>query len=62
MEWISVEDRLPEPMEWVLCYGKDGYTLIDFVVESWMDFTNKDSSWFKRAFTHWCPLPEPPKQ
>lgn len=61
MEWISVEDRLPD-------------TCGDFLV--WMPksnhiawaFLNSDKRWAASGFnnfyagvTHWMPLPEPPE-
>ena len=73
MEWISVEDRLPEDDELVLVFwlNEDGhYFDMDYIEEKmWGD-------WFNRAehlniaggncsedapYTHWMPLPEPPK-
>ena len=64
MEWISVEDRLPEVAQYILVY-------LDFKIQSVMLFNNLDefvsphhqngmSSWSKDV-THWMPLPEPPK-
>ena len=59
-EWISVEERLPEPDTEVLarrsigmdveCYHKEagGYW-------SWDEYSGK---W---RVTHWMPLPEPPE-
>lgn len=53
--WISVEERLPESHDLVLCYYMDG---------------NEDSSnwkfvWgfnfpFEKGLTHWMPLPKAP--
>lgn len=57
-EWISVEDRLPEMYEDVLCYA-DGHSFyVDFICSDgkWCD----DESYTNRV-THWMPLPEPPK-
>lgn len=55
-EWISVETP-PKENEQVLCYN--GYRMIQ---NSWMQHTGSDLEWFKRTFTHWMPLPKPPKQ
>jgi hypothetical protein len=56
-EWISVEDALPKNKENVLCYN--GYRMIE---NSYSMFTDQDQNWFKNRFTHWMPLPSPPKQ
>lgn len=53
--WISVEDRLPEDYEWVICGNsktqKSHYGRYE------------DNRWTRgREVTHWQPLPEPPKQ
>lgn len=59
-EWISVEDRLPENRERVLCFPKNHpfYYIIESDYEC---YTNKDLEWFKESFTHWMPLPNQPK-
>ena len=55
-EWISVDDRLPEPFDSVLVF-RDGKIMIDH---------HEENGWFaydlngKRA-THWMPIPQPPK-
>lgn len=55
--WISVDDRLPETYEDVLCYrGKSLY----------VDFICSDGTWcedgiFTEKVTHWMPLSEPPE-
>ena len=55
-EWISVNDRLPNPFESVLVF-RDGKISIDY---------NEGNGWFAYDFngkrvTHWMPLPEMPK-
>ena len=67
-QWISVNDRLPEPFTPVLVYRKSfgtlpSYTSIDKMV-LWNDdtqvWTDEIKTW-KAVTTHWMPLPEPPK-
>lgn len=67
-EWISVEDRLPEEGEYVLCVLK-GFNyggkiqVCKFVPADKF----KDKPYFEHfrngfpSVTHWMPLPEPPK-
>ena len=55
-EWVSVNDRLPNPFESVLVF-RDGKISIDY---------NEGNGWFAYDFngkrvTHWMPLPQPPK-
>ena len=54
-EWISVNDRLPNPFESVLVF-RDGKISIDY---------NEGNCWFAYDFngkrvTHWMPLPLAP--
>ena len=54
-EWISVNDRLPNPFESVLVF-RDGKISIDY---------NEGNGWFAYDFngkrvTHWMPLPLAP--
>ena len=57
-EWISVDERLPEP-------GKDVMTYDGFFMG--VDFIYNDGTWSKqqrriiRPITHWMPLPDAPK-
>jgi hypothetical protein len=57
-DWISVNDRVPEPEVNVLCYGPNR---IDPKLP-WLVFVD----WFGskrdcgRGVTHWQPLPSPP--
>ena len=67
-EWISVDDRLPEEGEYVLCVLK-GFNyggkiqVCKFVPAD--EFKNKPYfEHFRNGFpsvTHWMPLPQPPK-
>lgn len=62
MDWISVEDRLPEDSDWLEVIVNAG----DCVTCCW--YNPDDDEWLldpERVFdgevTHWMPLPEPPK-
>ena len=60
VEWIRVEDKLPEKgVDVLLTNGIDVYFgFIGFDVEP--VWTNRYGEWY-RFVTHWMPLPEPPK-
>ena len=66
-QWISVNDRLPEPFTSVLAYVPSEAPL-PLVHESyfvdapqvWVCIIEKQP-WKQGAVTHWMPLPEPPK-
>lgn len=63
-EWISVNDRLPQPGDRVLlscgCFVGEGYFLIDGSIgrfgRPWSDFDDR------HLVTHWMPLPEPAEE
>lgn len=69
MEWISVEDRLPPENEMVLlfCPGTR-FTRGQFHIGQW----DSSKQWWmsedgqaestKNWFSHWIPLPKPPKR
>ena len=54
-EWISVDDRLPEPTYCVLVVGAYSEMAIDAL--------GTDGEWMGMVgdVTHWRPLPKPPK-
>ena len=67
MEWVSVEDRLPELCGFsdydmhVVCLLDSGEKQICFMTEydAWESYEVNRS---KADITHWMPLPEPPKE
>lgn len=66
-EWISVEDRLPEDMQEVLCYkGKFWGNLQDVYTYlgdgKWQDDYGNIADTKDEAITHWTPLPAPPTE
>jgi len=63
MEWISVDERLPEDNGYinsVLFYsGCIRYGYLD--TDGWRDETDDRFSPHVSGVTHWMPLPAPPK-
>lgn len=62
MEWISVEDRLPEEGIKVLTYlGKDDEFKINYIVNCpqpiWACVLEREQN----EVTHWMPLPKRPR-
>lgn len=64
--WVSVEEQLPELMEWVLCACKNGEVKVlryDHIMDDW-DFAvirGHGYSLPRDSVTHWMPLPNPPR-
>lgn len=56
-DWISVEDRLPEPGVDVLAAYRDRHINMGTVGDDWLEEDIEDGN-----ITHWMPLPEPPKE
>jgi hypothetical protein len=54
MEWISVEDRLPEEGDVVLTFSKNGGRAV-------RKFDNGQFGYYD-DITHWMPLPDPPNE
>lgn len=61
MEWISVEDRLPENKVRVLLFDNEGFGVVSgrLIASVWYLESEKD---LNSNVTHWMPLPEPPKE
>ena len=62
-EWISVDDRLPEHGDVVLCFMKFGgqrLLLWDGVSSRWLGYGLGDD-WKKTDVANWMPMPQPPK-
>lgn len=59
-EWISIKDRLPEPLKDVLCTFNNERYEQKIVDRTWMFH---DGSWLYEEIygkvTHWMPIPEP---
>ena len=62
-EWISVDDRLPEPREQVLIYSRYDFCESAFYIGvpgKWRVTWNHEML-DADSVTHWLPLPQPPK-
>lgn len=56
-DWISVEDRLPEPGVDVLAAYRDRHINMGTAGDDWLEEDIEDG-----YITHWMPLPEPPRE
>lgn len=65
MEWISVEDRLPQNFEHVLAYAIENEDF-PFLDARFFEASHYNGRWTECVdtclidVTHWMPLPEPP--
>ena len=63
-EWISVEDRLPEDGEYVVCIAKRNpfsrFMPIVARIEK-NGWANPITEQYISEVTHWIPMPQPPK-
>jgi hypothetical protein len=62
-EWISVKDRLPQPLEDVLAHELRGRIFIGYCAETFIG----NPIWYVGGYgaitiTHWMPLPNPPEE
>lgn len=60
-EWISVKDRLPEVGSRVIACGEKGGVFLVKAEGETTGFGRMDGGSKYRSFTHWMPLPQPPK-
>jgi len=63
VEWISVNDKLPDKEVYVLVYSKEkGYAIMYYTGYFWESWdSDSDSIQILHDITHWMPLPEPPE-
>lgn len=59
MDWISIEDRLPEDNTEVLIWHKGECQICLWETSSWFDELRVDDP-KPEDVTHWMPLPDPP--
>jgi hypothetical protein len=65
MEWISVEDRLPEDETECIGYFEHPYSDVEQLTISEVCFANNRWYWdlcLIKNITHWMPLPKAPKK
>lgn len=62
MEWISVEERLPNKGSRVIACGEKGGVFLVKSEGEKIGFGRVGGSSKFRKFTHWMPLPEPPRE
>lgn len=63
--WISVKDRLPEENQTVLIYTDKHETYMARIYdnnEAWPISNSCGCCGSEEKFTHWMPLPQPPKE
>lgn len=64
MEWISVNDKLPNKTGWCVCLMKDfDVPMTHYWINEGKNFNMDDSGRWEELddVTHWMPLPQPPK-
>lgn len=60
-QWISVKDRLPEPDENPVLAGNAELGIVNMAWYHRSKGIWETPSGFSCSFTHWMPLPKPPK-
>ena len=58
-KWISVEDRLPDELQYVLSF--DDFNGIGHTIYRAKAFKKANVVWEQKNVTHWMPLPAPPE-
>jgi len=59
MDWISVEDRLPEKGDYSVLIAYDNGSVEDGKACCVIQMAHVEDKW--PCATHWMPLPKPPK-
>jgi hypothetical protein len=62
MEWIKVNDRLPNNIDYVLFCDWTGDMIIGYVSDNNCICLSDDSFADIKDFSHWMPLPKQPEQ
>ena len=64
IEWISVDDKLPEKSGEYLTWHNGSFHLIEYNADlhGWNISHHADRSTEIKSVTHWTPLPEPPEK
>lgn len=67
MEWINVQDRLPNPDQKVLCFADSEIYLCEYMESHeekyfYSEVWDYNTSRKRPEITHWMPLPKPPKE
>ena len=61
-EWISVDDRLPDPLfDWVLVYQDEAMACMMYTIDRGFH-GHTENCISITEITHWMPLPEPPNK
>ena len=55
-DWVSVDNRLPEPTEKAICINRHG----DMMIGTYTEWGCMFPCYFESR-THWMPMPHPPK-
>lgn len=61
MKWIRFSERLPKPRSKILIYDVGTNWMGTFVVGRFPERITQQSYHSDADYTHWMPLPEPPK-
>lgn len=59
--WISCQNKLPAPEQWVLVYRGDGDMKVCFLSQR-MEWDDGDFYHDVLGVTHWMPLPRVPRE
>lgn len=60
-KWISIDDKLPQCYQRVLCHRPDKFSVIcKFVQGCGYHFTNAETGFVESDVTHWQPMPKTP--
>lgn len=61
-EWIKCSEKMPECLQEVLVCNDYGDISTAMLCKSKTEWFSEDGYYNLKAFTHWAPFPEPPKE